>query len=387
LCMKKVYIFAILALVMVACKQKEPVVTHESIELVDSLGWWWEKDCPENLAAASKTAETESAIRLHFYGWNDEEDSLFAIQMPSSGNYRRVLLEYTMCGWNKGPAEWDMTTEVRILDPRDSTWYELQRAFTPYGGSFNASWEKKFYMDVTHYLPLLLSDEPVKFKIFYCGWDATETRAHALKLKFYFFDGEPEYGNVIGMQNVYNSFTSGNNGYRAWAYGVAKAPIEADERLGLRTIQLPEGTKKAMLRVCITGHGQEASTAKQETEDKVYDGYFPGRSGSANNPAEFDKNWYTIVYNGEPWKERGYIWEINGNGNNYAQNGTYKYARAGWGPGKPGNTQYWMIYDIPEDGKITLDLNLDEYVSDREEPNAAYVANYYVMADIFAYDK
>ena len=234
----------------------------------------------------------------------------------------------------------------------------------------------------------LLSDEPVKFKIFYCGWDATETKAHALRLKFYFFEGENEYGNVIDIQNVYNSFTSGNNGYRAWAYGVQSAPIEAEERLGLRTIQLPEGTKKAMLRVCFTGHGQEVSTAG-DYGDKKYTGYFPGRSGSANNPAEFDKNWYTIIYNGQPWAERGYIWEINkkDDGHNYPQAGTYNYARAGWGPGKPCNTQYWMIYDIPEDGKITLDMDLDEYVSDREEPNAAYVANYYVMVDIFSYDK
>jgi len=383
--MKKIYFFAILAIIMVACKPKEnnqePVVETAPIELVDSLGWWWEKDCPEDLTAAVATAETESKIRLHFYGWSENEDSLFSIHMPGEGNYRRVLLEYTMCGWGERPADWDMTTEVRILDPRDSTWYELQRAFTPYGGYFDATWEKKFYMDVTHLMPLLMAESDVKFKIFYCGWDATETMAHALKLKFYFFEGEPEYGNVLGIQNVYNSFTSGNNGYRAWAYGVAKAPIEDDERLGLRTIQLPEGTKRAMLRVCITGHGQEASTVSN------YKGYFPGRSKAANNPAEFDKNYYTIVLNGEPMEKRGFIWEVNSNGKNYKQAGTYTYGRAGWGPGKPGNTQYWMINDIPEDGVITLDLNLDEYISDRTEPNAEYVANYYVMADVIAYDK
>jgi len=375
-----------MAIVLVACKTKEPVVTQAPVELIDSVGWWWEKDCPENLTQAKATAETESPIRLHFYGWNDNEDSLFAIQMPKVGNCRRVLLEYTMCGWNQGPADWDMTTEVRILDPRDSTWYELQRAFTPYGGSFSSSWKKVFYMDVTHYLPLLTAEESVKFKIFYCGWDATDTKAHALKLKFYFFEGENQYGNVIGMQNVYNSLTSGNNGYRAWAYGVASAPIESDERLGLRTIQLPEGTKHALLRVCITGHGQEVSTAS-DYDDGKYNGYFPGRSKKASNPAEFDENWYTVVYNGNPLEKRGHIWEINQNGKNYTQAGTYKYNRAGWGPGKPGNTQYWMINDIPADGRITLDLNLDEYISDRNEPNAAYVANYYVMADIFAYDK
>jgi len=385
--MKKVYIFAVLAIIMAACTPKEqPVVYEGPIDLIDSVGWWWEKDCPENLGGAVAIASTESPVKLHFYGWGENEDTLFSIRMPEYANYRRVLLEYTMCGWNKGPAEWDMTTEIRILDPRDSTWYELQRAFTPYGGSFNASWEKKFYMDVTHMLPLLTAEESVKFKIFYCGWDATATKAHAVNLKFYFFGRDDQAAKVIGIQNVYNSIISGNNGYRAWAYGVASAPIESDERLGLRTIQLPTGTKKALLRVCITGHGQESSTASKYGDGK-YNGYFPGRSKKANNPAEFDENWYTIVYNGTPLKKRGHIWELNSGEHNYKQAGTYSYSRAGWGPGKPANTQYWMITDIPEDGKITLDLNLDEYISDREEPNAEYVANYYVMADIFAYDK
>lgn len=386
--MKKfLFVCIVVAAALSGCVK--PVEPLEKVELRDTVGWCWEDELTENLSEAVATAETDGAFKLHFFGWGEDEDTVFKVQMPAKGNYRKVLLEYTMCGWNQGPADWDMTTEIRVLDKKSGEWYELQRCFTPYGGSFKADWSKVFYMDVTHLLPILLQDGEAEFKIFYCGWDATETKAHAVRLKFYFFEGENEYGgNITSCHKVYDSFISGNNGYRAWAYGVAKAPIEDAERLGLREIQLPAGTKRALLRVCITGHGQEKSTVS-DTEDKTYDGYFPGRSSKPKNPAEFDENWYTLKVNGEAWSERGHIWEINKTGvrGNYKQAGTFATARAGWGPGKPANVQYWMINDIPEDGKLTIDLDLDEYVSDREEPNAGYVANYYVMADVFGFDK
>lgn len=383
---KYIYLFVAFALIaLVSCKPDPVEVQNEDIVLLDSIGWWWENDCPEDLSAASTTVETDTAIKLNFFGWGEDEDRAFELNMPGSGNFRRVLLEYTMCGWNQGPADWDMTTEIRIKNPQDNQWYELQRIITPYGGNFKSGWQKKFYFDVTHLLPMLVQDGPVEFKIFYCGWDATDTKSHACRLKFYFFDGEPEYGNPTFIGKVYDSFTSGTNGYRAWSYGIPSTPIEADERMGYREIHLPEGTKSALLRVCISGHGQERLKAQQAGE--AFRGKFPGRTIKVENPAEFDRNWYTIKYNGKTWGERGFIWEENGGGKNYAQAGTYKYDRAGWGPGKPVNVHYWMIYDIPEDGVLKLDLDLEEYISHFEEPNADGVASYYVMADIFGFDR
>lgn len=385
--MKPVYALCLAFGLLAACadpNQPTPTKPAQPAQMLDSIGWYWERECPEDLTTAATIVQTDSAIRLSFFGWNEQEDYRFALPMPQ-GTFRLVLLEYTMCGWNKGPAQWDMTTELFIQNPQDNQWYELQRAITPYGGNFPPSWNKKFYIDVTHWLPVLASGQQVAFKIYYGGWDATETNAHALQLKFYFFTGENPMGTPLSIHKVYDSFASGNNGYRAWAYGVQKAPIEDDARLGLRTFQLPKGTQQALFRVCITGHGQERSTSVQET-GHAYQGYFVGRATKASNPAEFDPNWYTLRYNGQTIPERGYIWELNSGNRNYNQAGTYTYSRAGWGPGKPANVHYWLLTDIPADGKITLDLDLDDYISNCEEPNAAYVANYYVMADLFTFE-
>lgn len=373
------------AIMMAACRADEPepqnpVEPQDTIVMrqIDSLGWNWEINCPRDLTTAAYTVSTE-AMRLHFFGWQLDEDTVFSVTFPQSTSaYGQAILTYRMCGWNQGPAEWDMTTMIKIYDRQNDQWLEFVRAITPYGGSFDASWEKKFYIDITEFLPLMQGE--TDFRIFYCGWDATDSRAHAVQLTFSFFEGENRYGKPLGRQKVYDSTipNEGSNGYRAWSYGVAGWSIEDESRLGLRTINIPDGTSQVILRVCITGHGQDAYNGV---------GTFPNRKKMvATNCAEFDHNTYTILLNGEPVEQTGYIWEINGNGNNYRQAGTYQYARGGWGPGKPCNVQHWRIRVKPEWKTLTLDFNLEEYVSPCTEPNQQYVACYYVMADAFFYN-
>ncbi len=381
---------------MTGCKNEEPdkeqseqpgetpdTVLH-CMQQIDSIGWYWEKDCPRNLAEAQFSVSTE-AMRLHFYGWQLDEDTVFSVQFPESTEpYGQAILTYRMCGWNKGPAEWDMTTMIKIYDRENDEWLEFVRAITPYGGSFGADWEKKFYLDITEFLPLMQGT--TDFRIFYCGWDATDERAHAVQLTFSFFEGKNKYGTPIGHQTIYDSTlpNDGSNGYRAWSYGVAEWSIEDATRLGLRNIDIPEGTKQVILRVCITGHGQDAYNGT---------GRFPNRKKTkATNCAEFDKNHYTILLNGEEVPTQGYIWEINeGADHNYPQAGTYKYNRGGWGPGKPCNVQHWRITTDPSEWATkwkdaTIDFNLEEYVSPCTEPNQQYVACYYVMVEAFYFN-
>ena len=379
--MKRIFIFMLAALAFAACQQNEPDKQTESdnrIHQLDSIGWHWADDCPADISNAAYSVSTEE-VRLHFYGWNLEEDSLISVSFPeNTDQYGRVLLTYRMCGWNQGPAEWDMTTMIKIYDRANNQWLEFVRAITPYGGSFGANWEKRFYLDVTEFLPLLKGQ--TDFRIFYCGWDATDTRAHAMQMTFSFFREENPYGKAMGWQKVYDSTlpNDGSNGYRAWSYGVAGWSIEDESRLGRRTIDVPAGTQQVLLRVCITGHGQDGYNGK---------GIFPNRNPQkATNCAEFDSNFYTIFINDVKQKEQGLIWELNGITNNYKQAGTYKYNRAGWGPGKPCNVQHWLIKGIPAEGeKITLNFDLDEYISPCTKPNDQYVACYYVMADAFFY--
>lgn len=380
--MKKLLIGTLGLMLLASCAPDVDPTPKAPVYQIDSLGWIG----PDTTYMPSDKADftvSSERMRLSFFGWSQDEDYRFKLMFPTSTeSYGRAQLLYTMCAWEKGPAEWDMTTQIMVCDKASGEWYEITRCITPYGGSFSSSWSRTYCIDVTEFLPLLQGE--TEFKIFYCGWDATETRAHAVELKFEFFKGKNAYGTAMWRQKVYDStIGGGNTGYRSWAYGVqpdslgTNHSIEQPERLGLRTIEVPAGTKQVVLRVCFTGHGQDALTGKQ--------GRFPDRVGyRANNVAEFDYNYYAITLNGERMEQRGYIWEINTN--NYRQAGTYKYNRAGWGPGKPCNVQHWLIADIPAEGQtITLDFNLDEYVSKNTSPRAESVAQYYVEVDAFGY--
>lgn len=350
---------------------------------VDSLGWLGPDSSYVGDRVADYTVATLEPIKLHFFGWSADEDYRFSLSFPENiQEYGFAQLTYTMCGWNKGPAAWDMTTQIMVRDKETNEWYELTRCITPYGGSFGADWSRTYYMNISEFLPLLQGE--TEFKIFYCGWDATDERAHAVFLQFDLYKQESRYGEPFWRQKIYDSsIDGGNTGYRSWAYGVQPDTlgndhsIEHPDRLGLRTLTIPAGTQNVLLRVCFTGHGQDALTGAQ--------GKFPNRPGyRANNTAEFDQNFYTIHLNGETIDQQGFIWEINTK--NYRQAGTYKYNRAGWGPGKPCNVQHWLMTNFAAQGEtVTLDFDLDEYISKNTSPRAESVAQFYVEVDAYGY--
>lgn len=364
-----------------SCRTNDPTDATNQLVLLDSIGWIWEIDNEEDLSQAAFTTQTD-LIPLHFFGWNAEEDYCFSVQFPASTEqYGRAILGYTMCGWNQGPSDWDMTTMIKIEDKQTGEWYEFTRCITPYGGSFTKGWQKTFYIDITEFLPLMRGE--TRFRIFYCGWDATENRSHAVVMNYYFFEGPSPYGKPTFHKKIYDSTLNGNTGYRSWAYGVEGHSIEDAERLGERTITIPAGTDQAVLRICMTGHGQDKLTGHQ--------GKYPDREGyKPNNSAEFDENWYFITLNGQRLEQRGSIWELNtrASGNQYSQAGTCWYNRCGWGPGKPCNVHHWLLKNIPAEGEtITIDLDLDRYISTNTTPKAESVAQFYIEADIYGYKK
>lgn len=318
------------------------------------------------------TGVSSETFRLEFFGWGEQNDKQFTMTLPQhTSGFRRAILAYRMGGWNKGPSEWDNTTMLFVRNKADGQWYELARAFTPYGGGFNSKWSKTFYLDVTEYLPMLSGE--TEFRLYYGGFDANDERAHTVTFGFNFYDGTPER-NVVYTAKVYDSGSTGNTGYRGWAYGVASAPIEADERLGLREFDLPAGVRSLELKVSISGHGHDL-------------GDFPDRANyQKNNAAEFVENTYKIVLNGELQSATGRIFYSNAD--NYWQSGTYLYDRANWGPGNPLSVHYWDIANLPaKGGKMTLDLNLERFVSTMDTVNAEGVAQYIVEVDLFGYDR
>lgn len=380
--MKQVFLSLLCLAILSSCVSTPAEESHVQIRQIDSLGWLGPDTTYMGDAVPAYTVSSER-MRLSFFGWSQDEDYRFTLAFPAStSSYGRAILFYTMCGWNNRPADWDMTTQIMVHDKVADEWYEIARCITPYGGMFFGNWSRTYSMDVTEFLPLLQGD--AEFKIFYCGWDATDKKAHAVELQFCLYEGVNPYGTAMWHHKVYDStINGGNTGYRSWAYGVqpdslgTNHSIEQPERLGERTLEVPAGVSQVLLRVCITGHGQDALTGMQ--------GYFPGRTDyTPINVAEFDINYYTIKLNGERIQKQGVIWETNDD--NYKQAGTYKYDRAGWGPGKPCNAQHWIIDQISPKGEtITLDFDLDEYISKNTSPRAESVAQYYVEVDAFGY--
>lgn len=361
-------ILVLVGLLLFACQQPLSDESSGLCTTEQSTRWPWYDNYPSS--EQPDFSVSTDAVRLHFFGWSLEEDSMITVAFPqNTACYKRAILTYTMGGWNEGPAEWDMTTMIVLKNKSDGKYYELVRAFTPYGGSFEADWEKKFYMDITEYLPMLTGD--VEFRIYYGGWDATDKRAHTVQLTFDFFEGDPVKQPVY-IANIYDSRSSSNTGYRSWAYGIDSASIEADERMGVRTLQLPSNVKSLLLKVSISGHGHDQ-------------GVFLDRTGySTKNAAEFDSNTYEVIVNNE---KKGVGEIFYSNRNTYPQAGTFWYDRANWGPGLPFNVQYWTITDLPEDGRLTIDFNLERFKSEHTALNAEGLAQYIIQVDAFGFEK
>ena len=330
-------------------------------------------------ATGDKTTVTSSVIPLYFYGWGINNDHRFTLDFPAAGGptYRRAILSYRMGGMNAGPHEYDYTTMLFVKDKRNGEWFELVRAITPYGGSFDAGWEKYFYFDVTDYLPMLTGT--TEFRIYFDGdWGGPSStgRRHTATLTFDLYEGEPER-NPVWAAKVYDSHVNDNTGYRRWGYGFSgDDDIENDAHMGLRNFTVPEGVKTIEMKVTITGYGHDQ-------------GRFPDRTGyQVRNAAEFDSNTYTVTVNGKKAAYPGTIFVKCGK--NYAQAGTCYYDRANFCPGNPAITHYWQLLEVPQEGGggMAPNLDLERFISSFSGPKANDgVASYFVEVDLFGFDR
>lgn len=371
--MRRLILFAVPLLLAMSCGEKSTtngpnpdVPTDERVTVISDRKPFYSR----NPMSAQPSFERESQkMRLQHTGWQPASDPTFTISFPVEYEAKRVLLEYTMCADGpQGPGEWDNTTMIFVRNKATDEWHEITRAFTPFGGGFDASWSKAFYIDVTDYQSLLKGD--VEFRYYYGGYDATSERAHAFKLRFLVYEGDAER-ELIAIKKLYDSDASDNCGNRAWAYGMADYDIEAAERLGERTVTVPEGVTHMELRLSITGHGHDQGT-------------FPDRAGYETlNAAEFDENTYTFKVNGIEQNDKGTIFYSNAQ--NYIQQGTYHYDRANWAPGNPANVQYWTVAGAQGE-TFTIDMDLERFVSQFNTPqDSDAIARYVVEADLLMF--
>lgn len=369
--MRRLQLFAILvAMAFVACEKDD---NSPSALLTDSMARQVERQAWYNANPESEEADVvveSESHKLEFFGWGEDKDKIFTLNFPTEAkSFRRAILEYQMGGWNKGPAAYDNTTMLFIKNKADDEWYEIARAFTPYGEGFTSAWKKSFYIDVTPYIPMLEGD--TEFRLYYGGFDANDQRAHTLTLTFNLYEGEPER-EMVYVAKVYDSSRNGNSGYRGYAYGVEGHDIEADERMGKRSFEIPAEVKELEMKVAISGHGHDL-------------GNFPYRQGYVRqNAAEFVENTYQIFVDNKPQRRMGRIFYSNAD--NYEQTGTYWYDRANWAPGNPLYVHYWSINrgsNPPQ--TMTLNLNLETFISTMDQTNAEGVAQYIVEVDLFGY--
>lgn len=317
----------------------------------------------------SKTTVQSDIYGLWFYGWNVEDDRRFNLTFPSdNSNIGRVIMTYRMGCGPMGGSGYDHNTNIAVK--YDNQWYEIASCITPFGNAFDGSFEKKYYFDVTEYLPMLKGD--VEFKIYFGGFDASESgRHHTAQLTFDMYECQGK-GDMVFAQRVYDSEETGNTGYRSWLYGRTGVSIEEENRLSKRTITVPEGVKSLQMKVTITGHGADQ-------------GKFLDRPGyQTRNAAEFDYNWYTVNINGVPCQQKGYIFVSCAD--NYSQAGTCYYDRGNWCPGNPAHVDIWKFVNVKGGDTFDLDIDLERFQSIYTQ-SADGQAMYRVHVDIFGFNK
>ena len=77
----------------------------------------WSYDHPLKKQTPDFSISTDT-LRLHFFGWSLNEDSVVTVKFPdSTDKYNRAILTYRMGGWNEGPGEWEMQCNKSLQAP------------------------------------------------------------------------------------------------------------------------------------------------------------------------------------------------------------------------------------------------------------------------------
>ncbi len=295
------------------------------------------------------------------------------VYFPTKGSeYRKVYMYFTLGCADGGCSDWDYDVLTQImhntgkidstvtkldtisLSPLvvDTTWrvfnvlepYELGRFITPYGSymnfrnpsygnqGFDSSWNHTFRYDVTDYASLLKDSVIIRAK--YNGWSA----GFSADIRFEFIKGTPQRP-VIAIKNLY---TKGGR-------YVSSEQFERDI-IPARKLEIPYGTKSAVAKVLVTGHGNNSGTNCGEFCDKDY--YF-----KVNGEQMFTHRM---------WREDCGIVPVR------PQGGTYLYSRANWCPGDKVHEQRWELTSFLNTDSIELDMDIESYTNEVDGGNSSH---------------
>ena len=291
-------------------------------------------------------------IQAHDYidlDWYGDYDAL--AEFPDNNTtYRKILMHYDMRCSSSGCSGWDYTTKISLLQPsedldeNDNMIYihdqTIANVITPYGtymqggGSegFSPNWVQRYTYDVTDFAPLLKG--PVMMRAFYGGWST----GFNVTISFEFIEGTPPR-NVIDIQNLW----SGSNSY-----------ADLQSILSETSVNIPSEVKNSMLRVTISGHGQDGEFTPGVN-------YFVDVNGSN-------------VYTQEIWRDDC------GEVALYPQGGTWVYDRANWCPGDKATTRNHELTPFINNGEDNS-IDFDIYRANWNPSEASYIYD----AQLFTY--
>ena len=283
---------------------------------IDSLHVEWNTPAEE-----SHGAQTVQVVKS---GWSrpgkpyEEEVHL----LPTSQSFERVIMTLRLKPMVERD-EWDRLGHVWVWD--NETRIELARILTPFM-LWGTSYE--YVCDVTDFGHLLDGRRKMGVDL-----GANVGKGFVFDLEFSYYrrprDVDP-LPKVHSVQNVW----SGNADFNK--------EESLAETFGKRTVKVPAEAKRAKLRICVTGHGTLEFTPL-------------GRTVMIGDKKFENELWTTDCYL-NPWRP---------------QFGTWKYNRAGWGPGSFGRVWEIDVSSLMTPGK---ELSL-EYVSNKFDAEGKWASH------------
>ncbi|MDE2124998.1 MAG: hypothetical protein KGJ62_00215 [Armatimonadetes bacterium] len=256
------------------------------------------------------------------------------VTFPPAVGIGRVICTLRLDPGPKGFDAWDRIGQIMVSGD-DGKPIEIYRYITPYG----TPWQWK--MDMTDYLPILTGKRTVTVDsgTYSQGWDVS--------VRFDFFTGRRKLVPYRVVSLWSGSFPAGD-----W-----EKPMDAY----LPPVRVPTDafTAAAKLRLSQTGHGQ-----------------------NEDNLGEFAPLWREVICNGRRW--RNTLWTTDNYLNpDRPQMGTWKFDRAGWGPGTVDPPWSIDLTPVLEPGNaLLLAYHLQPY---RKKTLTSQPANEVLSAQVILY--
>ncbi|MDD4155844.1 MAG: peptide-N-glycosidase F-related protein [Candidatus Cloacimonetes bacterium] len=237
----------------------------------------------------------------------------------------KAIMTLDLQGAIGGLSTWDVGAAIYIVD-KDSTMYEICRYITPYNRAY--TWK----IDVTDYLMLFNDIQTIYAKV--DTWETVTDNPLAQKgwkVNAYidFYSGNEKY-IAFDINNIWSGF---------FEYGNPNKPLK-DYLTEYRT-KIPKNTKKAKLKVIVTGHGMSPN------DDNAGEFRPSNRIITAND----------LSFENLLWKEDCYLNPCR------PQDGTWKFDRAGWAPGDVVKAWEIDLTELISDKELILNYFPDDYVN------------------------